>query len=176
MPQTAMRIALVLLVMPLLACNFLYAVPNDGSVEPPPTIMTFAGPDFEAVVFSAEASEANNFGDYTVFPNPTDYWTPTEADILALEANLEPFLAENAELFRREPPIETWLPDYARQYYGFVRDGEQFIYGNFLCARDLLLDHPEDIVIVMDGGDCFFQLIYQPTTQAFSNLMVNGDA
>ncbi len=174
------RFAIILLVMPLLACNYLYALPDGGpSGNPPtitPTVSTVTGDDFEAVVFSAEQVEAQHTGDYTVFPNPTGYWTPTDADIVALEAHLESFLAENMERFRREPPIESWLPDYGRQYFGFERDGEQFIYGNFLCARDLLIDHPDEIAIVMDGGDCFFQLHYHPATQEFSNLMVNGDA
>lgn len=177
-------LSLILLMLPLLACNYLYAIPDGGPVDNPPVVSPVApttlivtGDDFEAVVFSAELAQAGRIGNYTVFPNPNGYWTPSEADIQTLEANLETFLTDSADQFYQHlPPVDAWLPDYGRQYYGYERDGEQFIYGNFLCDHELMADHPNDIVLVEDGGDCFFQLHYNVATQEFFDLMVNGFA
>ncbi|MCQ3930670.1 MAG: hypothetical protein DPW16_09430 [Chloroflexi bacterium] len=167
---------LIMLMIPLLACNYFYAVPDGSPANTPtpsvPIVFVVTGQDFEAMVFNTEAQQ---FGDYTIFPNPTGYWTPSESDIQTLEAHIEVFLTEHIEdIYQHQLPVEAWLPDYARQYFGFERDGERYIYGNFLCDRDLLLDYPNQLVMVEDGGDCFFQFHYNPATQEFSNLMVNG--
>ncbi|GIK65604.1 MAG: hypothetical protein BroJett018_33980 [Chloroflexota bacterium] len=169
---------LIILMIPLLACNYFYAVPDGSPAGTPtttlPTVFVVTGEDFEAMVFNAEAQR---LGDYTIFPNPTSYWTPSESDIQTLEAHIEAFLTNHTEgFYDHQPPVEAWLPAYARQYFGFERDGVQYIYGNFFCARDLLLDYPNQLVMVEDGGDCFFQFHYNPATQEFSNLMVNGYA
>ena len=31
-------------------------------------------------------------------------------------------------------------------------------------------------LIVMDGGDCFFQVVFDPESNEYSELMINGDA
>jgi len=64
---------------------------------------------------------------------------------------------------------------YKRQYFGLVRDGRWIVYGNFFCdahGKDWLAQP----VTVKDGGDCYFQVEYEPKTGRFSNLSVNGEA
>lgn len=168
---------LIMLMIPLLACNYFYAVPDGPPANTPttsiPAVFVVTGEDFEAMVFNTDM--AQDVGHYSIFPNPTGYWTPSELDIQTLEARIEAFLTEHMEdFYQHQPPVEAWLPEYARQYFGFERDGDQYIYGNFLCDRDLLQDYPNQLVMVEDGGDCFFQFHYNPATQEFSNLMVNG--
>ncbi len=58
-------------------------------------------------------------------------WTPTEADIAALEKSLPAFLQTDAQ--PQADHINERLPRYARQYFGFDRAGERLIYASFLC-------------------------------------------
>ena len=103
-----------------------------------------------------------------------DTWTPSAADIAALEAGLPAFLqtAENPWL-QDDPPIWERVPDYMRQYLGIVEDGQQIIYANFFCTINEMDWHSE-YVFVMDGGDCFFQVKYNPESGEFFDLSVNG--
>ncbi|MCC6456843.1 MAG: hypothetical protein IT328_17945 [Caldilineaceae bacterium] len=103
-------------------------------------------------------------------------WTPTDADVAALEADLLPFLhtAEHPWL-RPEPPIWERVPDYRRQYLGMIENGEQVIYANFFCDANIG-DWQQEFVLVNDGGDCFFQVKYNPATGEFYDFSVNGEA
>jgi hypothetical protein len=111
-----------------------------------------------------------------MLPSPPEgAWTPTTADIAALEANLPDFLSASTDPHRRtDPPIVDRLPDYMRQYLGIVVDGQEMIYANFFCTINEMDWHTE-VVFVMDGGDCFFQVTYDPQSGDFSNLSVNGE-
>lgn len=103
------------------------------------------------------------------------YWTPTEEDILNLEGKLDSFLRENSEQFNSQPPVWEQIKNYKRQYAGLIINGKQLIYGNFFCT-ETGVDWREEWVIVMDGGDCFFQLRFDMESGEFMNLMVNGEA
>lgn len=176
-------ILLTLVMLPLLACNFLYTLPEGGSTEPLPTpaptttpaVFVVTGEDFEAYVFSAEVAQEQRLGEYLISPNATGYWTPDAADIQTLEANIEAFVDANANAFYDpQEPAAVRLPDYARQYFGYERDGQRFIYGSFLCDVDYVTERPNQWVVVLDGGACFFQFHYDIATQTFFDLMVNG--
>ena len=103
------------------------------------------------------------------------YWTPIEEDIQTLEGNLDSFLREHAESFRRQPPVWEQLSDYKRQYAGVIINGKRVIYGNFFCT-ETGVDWREEWVFVMDGGDCFFQLQFDMESGTFTELLVNGEA
>jgi hypothetical protein len=103
------------------------------------------------------------------------YWTPTDEDILSLEGKLESFLRQNAESFRRQPPVWEQLDNYKRQYVGLTIKGKPVIYGNFFCT-DTGLDWKEEWIFVLDGGDCFFQLQFDVESGTLTALMVNGEA
>lgn len=124
------------------------------------------------VIFTAEQAEAE-------FPSiglqVEGAWTPTGADVAALEAALPDFLrtAQDSHL-HPDPPIWERAPDYYRQYLGMVENGEQVIYANFFCSEHD--NWQEQIVFVLDGGDCYFQVKYNPHSGEFYDLMVNGEA
>lgn len=102
-------------------------------------------------------------------------FTPDAAIIAELESRLPAYLAQNQNKFSalREPIVER-LPNYKLQYWGELADGRRIIHVNALCAP------PDDWqtrrVLVLDGGDCFFNLEYDPATKTFSRLSVNGEA
>lgn len=123
------------------------------------------------VIFSAEQS-AQARGIFTA----ESTWTPSPADVAKLEAGLTTFLqgVENPWL-RTDPPIWQRVPEYHRQYLGLVQNGEDIIYANFFCVDDFD-DWQNEFVLVMDGGDCFFQIRYNPQTDEFLDIMINGEA
>ena len=103
-------------------------------------------------------------------------WVPTSEEVLALEEQLVPYLAQERGAFDSlQAPIEERLPTYRRQYWGVLQDGRRLIVANFFCdARHT--EWTEREVAVIDGGDCYFRLRYDVETGAFSHLLVNGVA
>ena len=115
------------------------------------------------------ASYASNLGE------ATPYWTPSDAEIRELEAALPGFLAKSWPANRG--PL-TDLASYRRQYFGLSRDARRIIFVNALCGpyAETSPDWQESIVVVFDGGGCFFRVYYDPATNKFDDLRVNGDA
>jgi hypothetical protein len=163
---------LLVLTMGSSACTVAITPPTPTAALPTVT----PSPQFErspnGVIFSAEQAEVQ-------FPSigmqVEGTWTPTDADVARLETVLPEFLrtTENP-MWEPEPPIWERAPDYKRQYMGLIENGEQVIYANFFCS-----DHEnwqEEIVFVLDGGDCYFQVKYNPQTDEFYDLSVNGQA
>lgn len=125
------------------------------------------------VIFTIDQTSANLD---MFYPQPEGVWTPIAADVAKLEADLLTFLqtAEDPWL-RPDPPIRERVPNYMRQYLGIVEEGEQIIYANFFCNSHEI-DWHNDYVFVLDGGDCYFQVKYNPATGEFFDLSVNGEA
>ena len=103
-------------------------------------------------------------------------WTPSDAEVAQLETDLLPFLrqAQNPWL-RPDPPIWERAPEYKRQYLGVIEGGERVIYANFFCRIDEGIEWAREFVLVMDGGDCYFQVTYHPQSGEFSDFSVNGE-
>ncbi len=101
------------------------------------------------------------------------YWTPQKDQVLKLEESIETELRQIAPL--QSPNLWEKLSQYKRQYLGILRDGRLKIYANFFCSDDIA-DWREQPVLVLDGGDCFFHLVYDLDTGAFSELSINGEA
>ena len=151
------------------ACNLAITPPSSTPSSTPATATAELNPN--GVIFTAEQTTAN----LDVFGSSVkDTWTPTEADIAALEAALPAFLetAENQWL-TDDPPIDEREPEYMRQYLGIVEEGEEIVYANFFCTINEM-DWSNEYVLVMDGGDCFFQIKYNPATNEFFDFSVNG--
>ena len=100
------------------------------------------------------------------------FWIPTKEQVVKAEAEIERFLKENPPIGSSDP----WqrLPDYYRQYVGFIVDGQLAIYCNFYCwDAEPLTCEP---VFVDDGGDCYFQITYDVGRQKVNKLDINGEA
>src|SRR5688500_18964406 len=95
------------------ACN-LTITPPPLETQPP------VDPNPIGVIFGQEQTEAS----LDVLGPVDDTWTPTAADVAALEAALPAFLqsAENPWL-RDDPPIDERVDTYMRQYLGIVEEG-----------------------------------------------------
>jgi len=125
---------------------------------------------YEGIVVPAEL--AANFYQGLTGEQASAYWTATPEDIAALEAALPPYLQTAAA--ERSPDLWQNVATYQRQYIGLVEADEPRIYANFFCnAPD---DWQQQPVLVMDGGDCFFQVEYLPASGQFENLIINGES
>jgi hypothetical protein len=68
------------------------------------------------------------------------------------------------------------LKRYKRQYIAVTNKiGEKEVWINFFCET-MKMNWKEDIVVVMDGGNCFFNLKINMTTKKYFDLTVNGAA
>jgi len=103
------------------------------------------------------------------------FWMPSGDDIIKLEEKIGEYLSQNSGQFYRQPPVWERLDEYQRQYIGLERGDRQIIYGNYFCDSGRV-DWLQELVIVEDGGDCFFQVEYDVESEMFIKLLVNGEA
>ena len=96
----------------------------------------------------------------SIFVAADEYWTPTETEI----ADAEQAIADaQGEL------------DHMRQYAGFVEDGDRKIYVNGF-ASESGIDWYSEPVFVMDGGEAYFQAVYNVETGVVEWFSFNGEA
>jgi hypothetical protein len=98
------------------------------------------------------------------------YFEPSETDVSAFEADLSNFLRATND--SRSHRIAKKLKSYRRQFVGVLRGSNRLIFGNFFCSEEPVTSP----VIVDDGGECYFEVLYDPTTRAFSALYIHGEA
>ncbi|HEX5233767.1 MAG TPA: hypothetical protein VFW25_00410 [Silvibacterium sp.] len=100
-------------------------------------------------------------------------WKPNKADIDGLEAKLSTISGMKAE--RWEPSLHIEHPEqYFKQYVAVIRGGEKLIYVNAFCEDPPPADWRRRLVVVLDGGTCFWQALYDPSTREFSHLIINS--
>jgi len=114
-----------------------------------------------------------------ISPGPVeDVWTPTDAEVDALENDLILLLARELEKVGQSPSPGG----YHRQYAGFVIGGKRVIYVNGVnesaIQRAPNPDHPFDwrtqAVQICDGGTITFGAEYDVATRRLSNFAFNG--
>jgi hypothetical protein len=99
---------------------------------------------------------------------------PNEAEVTAAEAALADFIAGHPNATERLiAELNTGF--YERQYLGYTTPDGAILVINAYCGEPYA-DPSVDVEIVMDGGDCYWQAIYDLTEGAFINLSVNGEA
>jgi hypothetical protein len=99
---------------------------------------------------------------------------PNEAEVTAAEAALADFIAGHPNATERLiAELNTGF--YERQYLGYTTPDGAVLVINAYCGEPYA-DPSVDVEIVMDGGDCYWQAIYDLTEGAFINLSVNGEA
>jgi hypothetical protein len=127
--------------------------------------------EFEGVIIPRE--KASDFMKAFSGIEEKETWTPGRTDVLKLEKGIESFLKKAAP--KRSQDLWTKIPTYKRQYVGITRKGRKVIFVNFFCDA-FNSNWKAAPVVVEDGGDCFFNVLYDPTAAAFSDLRINGEA
>jgi hypothetical protein len=148
-----------LLALSLTACGDDGGSGGGESFDPPePTVDLPEG----TVVFSPADAEQDAYGD------PVS-WTPDADDVAAADDLLATYLDDHAELDL--DPLDT----YHRQYVGIGPDGEALSV-NALCQGSGLDDWEDGLIVVADGGTCFWQAHVFLTAGAVRDVSVNGYA
>lgn len=106
-------------------------------------------------------------------------WALSQPDIDGLESNVH----HVADISFPNPAYKgARIPhpeEYFRQYAGVLVDHRKIVFVNALC-REAGTKYEtywrEKFVLVFDGGDCYWNVRYDPETKQFSQLMVNGVA
>jgi hypothetical protein len=101
-------------------------------------------------------------------------WTPSLADVVALERKLPGYLRREWKA-RSATPLWKRAPGYKRQYFGITRKGAHVVYAHFFCDA-MGSDWHTVEVDAFDGGDCYFSVEYDVKTGRFHDLVVNGEA
>lgn len=145
------------------------STPESTPTSPPALPLLIETESFHGAIFTPEQA-----GPGAYRPQNGEPWTPSEAEILTLEEQLPQYLQEYY------PELSQKLESYTRQYWGSATaEGGRAIYASFLCDADQLAAHIDwrtAPIEVMDGGDCYFQALYDVEQGAFVWLMVNGES
>ena len=176
--QNIFRLAIgILLLINLVACSVL---PDDKPPVDIPLAATAKSPESPTamanqnwMIVTKEYAEEMRVASWLV--ESDGYWTPSKDDILKLEGGIAGYLSQNSNLFYRQPPAWERLDEYQRQYIGLERGGRKIIYGNYFCNSEGI-NWRQELVIVEDGGECFFHVEYDVESELFIKLMVNGEA
>jgi hypothetical protein len=130
-------------------------------------------PDFALLPGSEAIAYAKLFGENS--KTKVESWEPTVADIEGLETNLPQISALKESSSGPSRHIDD-PHRYRRQYLAIVQDGRPRIFVNALCKIDADDSNTwrKHLELASDGGTCFWQALYDPSTQRFSNLMING--
>lgn len=102
------------------------------------------------------------------------WWLPTAEQIAALEAGLPNYLRTFSD--EQTIALADKVGTYKRQYAGLVIEGRALIFVNAFCFDSTDGRWTSEPVFVDDGGDCFFQVYWEPATGGFRELTINGEA
>ncbi|GEM_PF-3272289 len=104
------------------------------------------------------------------------YFTPLKKDVLKAEGAVVDYIEGHTPQFKGYPyvpDLDKNLADYKRQYVGVVIEGKRKIWLNFFCRTDSI-DWKRYPYRVFGGGGCYFHVLYDIDSAAFSELWING--
>lgn len=141
-------------------------IPFNVENEAPPTSEGFNG-EKEALLLD------------TPWKNGYQRWKPTDKDYEIVQSVLDNAIASGEFNFLKKPIRKNIENFYDRQYIPYINEkGERIIEINAFC--DYYKTNNEDwrnnIVIYLDGGQCFWRIKINIDTQTYFEFMVNGDA
>lgn len=120
-------------------------------------------------------SEIELWSKYFASGSHAESWEPTLGDMNDAETDL----AQISGLSEKDPDPSRHIDnprDYYRQYLAVQVNGKRRIYLNALCSVDQDANWRKRLIVVVDGGNCFWHAIYDPSTRIFSDLTINGRA
>jgi hypothetical protein len=127
------------------------------------------------VVLSAHEAERATKA-YPMLQILPPFWTPSSEEIQNLEGKLKIHLEKV-----RNPQVDAIivnLDSYKRQYLGYTSGGRRQILVNGVCEEYWTKSGSwrDQVVFVLDGGPCFFQIRYDLSGSQFERLDINGDS
>lgn len=98
-------------------------------------------------------------------------FTPSNEDIIRTERIISQHRKSNNE-FKK---VVGQLCKYKRQYAGYVSDhGEKIVWVNSLCGKEFNQRIKKEIVVVLGGGACYWNLKINLQTGEIFDLVINN--
>lgn len=164
-----LKIAILFACCLVLAFEIWHLRSGTGQQQPSSTAQRHK-PEFVLLPESEVTVYAGLFGD----PKPhLESWEPTVADIDDLDSSLSQISA----LSNKEADVNRHIdhPDqYFREYLAVAVNGKKTILVNAMCSVRFGDDWRKHLILTSDGGRCYWHASYDPATQRFSELMING--
>ena len=105
----------------------------------------------------------------------SEFWKPSTNQIDQLELALGEYLASREKAGQQIPPQGR---SYHRQYVGFTKGSERFIYGNFYPASAATGfgegKESKQPLAICDGGPVFWGIVFSVSTKTFEDIQFNG--
>ena len=115
-------------------------------------------------------TSGNHYVPYSIDGRPTGGWRPSRATIEKAEPVILEYIKDS------DQEIFEHLDQYRCQYFGIIVDGRKRIYCNFFWYTENKKDWRTRPIVVMDGGNWYFQLEYDVETDRCLNFAVNGES
>jgi len=132
------------------------------------TIAVLMGCVLTAVSVNAWVDHSSNSNKWIAVPGGS--WSPTPNQLDKLRARFETFIQKGAA--EKRVTLHPWQ-DYSFQFQGQVKDNQKVVFVNAFCIA--APDYAQQrFVMVLDGGPCFFNLIYDVAHDRFLELRFNG--
>jgi hypothetical protein len=108
---------------------------------------------------------------------------PTELsvkELSTLDSLLKVFIDDSEGVLSKDkvghPKIDLSKHNYKKQYVpAITSNGQKKVWVNFLCSTSLF-DWRHKIILVDDGGDCYFNVLINLSDKSYSYFIVNGKA
>lgn len=103
-------------------------------------------------------------------------WAPSVEVLTTLKSGIRPYVEAQARNQQRE--LQKWSK-YTFQYQGQQQNGRKLIFVSGFCSNTPFIKDEQlskRMVLVLDGGTCFFDLKYDPEKKQFYGLYINGKA
>ena len=148
----------LLLVVSLAAGLFLAVRPGTRAVR---------GDGYSGVIFGHRAA-ASVLGSMLAI-EAHDFWTPSGADVRVLERRL------STHVSREKPELVSTLPEYRRQYFGFLRRDTRRILVVGFCSEVEGIDWRSEFVSTAESAGCHFEAEYDVVAQDISSFWMLED-
>ena len=125
------------------------------------------------VIFTVEMAQAEGEWRNIYLPigvGELPYYEPSSISTEAFKAAL-------ADHLRANPDVSLMpLSEYRFQFVGLTIEGKQILFANAFCKShwQRYSYWRTNLVLVDDGGNCYFQAVYDPGIKSIMKLMVNG--
>jgi hypothetical protein len=103
---------------------------------------------------------------------PGGSWQPNAQDVAEARSQLDPYVARQAHSAREVLP--AW-DSYTFQYQGQELHGKRVILVNAFCSAPPPYAATQ-LVVVFDGGPCYFRAYWDPIDKIYIDVRFNGHA
>jgi hypothetical protein len=122
-------------------------------------------------------NQSNKEKNYTIFPGEyntsfildnVERYTPSDEDVQKGMKIIKSYLSGNKEIRN--------LNEYKIQFFGYINEkDEKILFANFFCD-DFGKNWEKEMIIVKDGGNCYFKITVNLDKKEAFDLNINGEA